>query len=123
MLDMPSALPALLWTFCAGLVAALCLQVAVATSLELGFESDGQGVAMASAAGPADGFRAQAVRDVNRTYMQCLGTQTMTRACHFQNVYYELKTSRFVHYGVAGARPSVFGDAHRQNEPWLRLVR
>ena len=58
-----------------------------------------------------------------RTRMQCLGSQTLTRACHFEDVYYDLRSSRFVHYGIEGATPDVFGDDQKRGEPWLRLVR
>lgn len=62
-----------------------------------------------------------------RTIMQCLGTETLTRACHFENVYYELSTERFVHFGIAGARQEVFGDdtpiASMPDDPWLRLIK
>lgn len=58
-----------------------------------------------------------------RTIVQCLGTETLTRACHFENVYYELKSSRFVHVGVAGATADVFGDDTQSGDPWLRLIR
>lgn len=60
-----------------------------------------------------------------RTIMQCLGTVTLTRACHFENVYYDLSSERFVHYGIAGARQEVFGDDNPEtsDNPWLRLIR
>lgn len=58
-----------------------------------------------------------------RTTMQCLGTQTLTRACHFENVYYDLKTTRFVHFGTADAEPHAFGDDIDFKDPWLRLTR
>lgn len=55
--------------------------------------------------------------------MQCLGTQTLTRACHFENVYYDLSSSRFVHYGIDGATPDIFGDDYKPEDPWLRMTR
>ena len=58
-----------------------------------------------------------------RTVMQCLGTQTLTRACHFDNIYYDIKDQQFVFYGVEGASPEVFSDSKRPEQPWLRLVR
>lgn len=62
-------------------------------------------------------------RTRGRTIMQCLGTETLTRACHFENIYYDLNTSRFVHYGMAAAVPDAFGDNINSEDPWLRLAR
>eukprot|EP00892_Ulva_mutabilis_P012436 jgi/Ulvmu1/9565/UM053_0054.1 len=58
-----------------------------------------------------------------RTIMQCLGTDTLTRACHFEHVYYDLVSTRFVFYGAQGATPDVFGDPPSPGNPWLRLIR
>lgn len=114
-----------MWLFSAGL--ALMLPAALARSSSLGLrvqeyvELDGgtedNRVVVNDAPARADNVAHE------RTLMQCLGTQTMTRACHFENVYYDLNTSRFVHYGVAGATPGMFGDDYRPEDPWLRLVR
>lgn len=109
-------LPSFVWLFSAAL--ALSVPGAVPRSLNLSAQDLDTGLAGASAEGPGAAYAAQ-----NRTFMQCLGTQTMTRACHFQNVYYDLQTSRFVHYGIASAKASTFGDDIESNEPWLRLVR
>lgn len=57
-----------------------------------------------------------------RTIMQCLGTSAVTRACHFENVYYDIKVKRFVYFGTSGATPELFG-AGVPDEPWLRLIR
>ena len=57
-----------------------------------------------------------------RTIMQCLGTTTLTRACHFENVYYNISGGRFVYFGPEGATPELFGQG-LAGEPWLRLVR
>eukprot|EP00892_Ulva_mutabilis_P002582 jgi/Ulvmu1/12324/UM089_0008.1 len=57
-----------------------------------------------------------------RTIMHCLGTTTLTRACHFENVYYEIGKKRFAYYGPEGSTPDQFGDINPK-EPWLRLVR
>ena len=88
---------------------------AFARSLSVSDTDSGQmqppGELAVSAAGP------------QRTVMQCLGTQTLTRACHFENVYYDLNSSRFVHYGIDGATADVFGDDQRPGDPWLRLIR
>lgn len=60
-----------------------------------------------------------------RTFMQCLGTQTLTRACHFDNLYYDIKEQEFVFFGVEGASSEVFSDSKHPDleQPWLRLVR
>eukprot|EP00892_Ulva_mutabilis_P012438 jgi/Ulvmu1/9567/UM053_0056.1 len=58
-----------------------------------------------------------------RTLMQCLGTQTLTRACHFEHLYYDLNSTRFLFYGIEGATPDIFGDSLSPGDPWLRLVR
>lgn len=70
-----------------------------------------------------DGNVAAAAGGAKRTVMQCLGTQTLTRACHFENVYYDLNSTRFVHFGVEGATAEVFGDDLKPDEAWLRLIR
>lgn len=60
-----------------------------------------------------------------RTYMKCLGTTTSTRACHLQDVYYDLRSGHFLYYGPAGAAPGQFGrgEEHPRGDPWLRLIR
>ena len=57
-----------------------------------------------------------------RTIMQCLGTTALTRACHFENVYYNISGNRFVYFGPDGATPDLFGRG-LAGEPWLRLIR
>lgn len=61
--------------------------------------------------------------DVAPTMMRCLGTTTTTRACHFQDLYYDIGSGHFVYYGPAGSTPNLFGVAPAPNEPWLRLIR
>ena len=56
-----------------------------------------------------------------RTIMQCLGTTTLTRACHFENVYYNISGKRFVYFGPEGANSELFGQ-DVDGEPWLRLI-
>lgn len=60
-----------------------------------------------------------------RTVMRCLGTTIVTRACHFEDVYYELESKRFVYFGPPGASPELFGRSPvaEDDEPWLRLIR
>lgn len=58
-----------------------------------------------------------------RTFMQCLGSQLLTRACHFQDIYYDLNSTRFVYYGTADSGADVFGDQPLPNDAWLRLTR
>lgn len=57
-----------------------------------------------------------------RTFMRCLGTTALTRACHFENVYYNISGNRFVYFGPEGATPDLFGQGV-PGEPWLRLIR
>lgn len=92
--------------------------------------SGGQSMALAPSISVSDweqlqppGELAVSTAGPQRTIMQCLGTQTLTRACHFENVYYDLSSSRFVHYGIHGATPDVFGDDHQPGDPWLHLIR
>lgn len=58
-----------------------------------------------------------------RTYMRCLGTTTATRACHFQDVYYDINSKHFIYYGPEGAEAEVFGQPVKAGDPWLRLIR
>eukprot|EP00892_Ulva_mutabilis_P002583 jgi/Ulvmu1/12325/UM089_0009.1 len=60
---------------------------------------------------------------LQRTAMRCVGTTTLTRACHFENVYYDLKKRRFIYFGPEGSTSEQFGEPARPKEPWLRLVR
>eukprot|EP00892_Ulva_mutabilis_P006238 jgi/Ulvmu1/3987/UM183_0006.1 len=57
-----------------------------------------------------------------RTIMQCLGTMTLTRACHFENVYYNISGKRFIYFGPDGAASELYGEV-KPGDPWLRLVR
>eukprot|EP00892_Ulva_mutabilis_P012455 jgi/Ulvmu1/9582/UM054_0012.1 len=57
-----------------------------------------------------------------RTIMQCLGTEALTRACHFENVYYAISSKRFVYFGPDGSASELFGKG-KPGEPWLRLIR
>eukprot|EP00892_Ulva_mutabilis_P006239 jgi/Ulvmu1/3988/UM183_0007.1 len=70
----------------------------------------------------AESAGGQAEAALQRTVMHCLGTRTLTRACHFENVYYEIREHRFVYFGPAGATPELFGEV-KPGEPWLRLMR
>ena len=81
----------------------------VATPLEFHAYDDTSAIASAEALVP------------QRTIMQCLGTTTVTRACHFENVYYNISGKRFVYFGPAGATSEQFGE-NRDGEPWLRLI-
>jgi len=82
----------------------------VATPLEFHAYDDTSAIASAEALVP------------QRTIMQCLGTTTLTRACHFENVYYNISGNRFVYFGPDGATPDLFGRG-LAGEPWLRLIR
>ena len=77
--------------------------------------SEGAGRVIASLAQTASA-------EPQRTVMQCLGSETLTRACHFQDVFYDLDSARFLHYGAAGASADFFGD-DKPGYPWLRLSR
>lgn len=79
--------------------------------LEAAVELPGQGTSAAVAPSP------------RTTVMKCLGTTTVTRACHFEDVYYELESKRFVYFGPPGVAPELFGQSHKAGEPWLRLIR
>lgn len=72
---------------------------------------------------PGHGTSAAIAPSPRTTVMKCLGTTTVTRACHFEDVYYELDSKRFVYFGPPGAAPELFGQSHRAGEPWLRLIR
>eukprot|EP00892_Ulva_mutabilis_P012457 jgi/Ulvmu1/9584/UM054_0014.1 len=58
-----------------------------------------------------------------RTIMQCLGTEALTRACHFENVYYAISSKRFAYFGPDGSASELFGKDDQPGEPWLRLIR
>lgn len=75
--------------------------------------------------GVADVEPAVATRgtDVASTSMRCLGTTTTTRACHFQDLYYDVGSGHFIYYGPAGSTPKLFGVVPAPNDPWLRLIR
>eukprot|EP00892_Ulva_mutabilis_P012437 jgi/Ulvmu1/9566/UM053_0055.1 len=60
---------------------------------------------------------------LSRTVMQCLGGRLVTRACHFENIYYEVRSKRFVYFGPDGATSLAFGELPKPGEPWLKLVR
>ena len=57
------------------------------------------------------------------TAMRCIGTTTTTRACHFQNIYYELSSERFVYFGPTDAAWEHYGHQPDPDSPWMRLVR
>lgn len=63
-----------------------------------------------------------AAAEPQRTVMQCLGSETLTRACHFQNIFFDLQSRRFQYYGAEGTSAEFFGD-NKPGYPWLRLSR
>ena len=78
------------------------------------------------AAGPATADAGLATADDvdgNRTLMRCLGVRTITRACHFENIYYDFRKERFVYFGSEGSTSRVFGEPAKPNQPWLKLIR
>eukprot|EP00892_Ulva_mutabilis_P006234 jgi/Ulvmu1/3983/UM183_0002.1 len=73
-------------------------------------------------AGAADGADPGGAESApRRTIMHCLGTTTLTRACHYENVYYDIGSRRFAYFGPEGSTSDLFGEI-KPEEPWLRLV-
>eukprot|EP00892_Ulva_mutabilis_P006235 jgi/Ulvmu1/3984/UM183_0003.1 len=74
-------------------------------------------------ASAADHESATTEATLQRTVMRCVGTTTLTRACLFENVYYDLTRRRFIYFGPEGSTAEQFGEPAKPNEPWLRLIR